>query len=60
MSNVIKTGQDKTYPVNSELYERLDSVCDDFAGRVSRAEVIGILWMLMQDAATRRIDEAAK
>ena len=56
MSDLLKTGQLKRYPVNTELYNKLDSVCDEYAGEISRAAVIGIVWILMQDLANRNIE----
>lgn len=44
--NVIDSGKPKKYPVNGELCERLSVIIEEYEGRVSTAEVIGLLEML--------------
>lgn len=45
-SEVANLGKPKTYPVNGELCGRLSKIIEDYEGRVSTAEVIGLLEML--------------
>ena len=44
--NVIDSGKPKKYPVNGELCGRLSAIIEEYEGRVSTAEVIGLLEML--------------
>jgi len=46
MNNVIDSGKPQRYPVNGELCGRLSEIIEEYEGRVSTAEVIGLLEML--------------
>jgi len=43
---VSNLGKPKRYPVNGELCGRLSEIIEEYEGRVSTAEVIGLLEML--------------
>ena len=45
-SNITNTGQKKVYPLNGELCGRLSEIIESYEGKISTAEVIGILEML--------------
>ena len=46
VNTIIDSGKPQTYPVNGELCSRLSEIIEEYEGRVSTAEVIGLLEML--------------
>lgn len=42
-NTVVDLGKDKTFPVNGEMTVRINDILDEYAGRMSTAEAIGIL-----------------
>lgn len=43
MENVVDMGKEKVFTKEAELYKRITSVIDDYAGELSLVAVIGIL-----------------
>ena len=45
-NSIADLGKPMTYPINGELCGRLSKIIEEYEGRVSTAEVIGLLEML--------------
>lgn len=49
MTNVVDLGKEKKFPITQELYERLESVINDYDGEISLCEALGTLELVKEN-----------
>lgn len=49
MTNVVDLGKEKKFPITQELYERLESVINDYDVEISLCEALGTLELVKEN-----------